>query len=506
MVGSRTLFVVLFGFGLKFYSQVGAARAPVVGWSTWCTGNKCGKDWCTSKEVISVASDMKESGLQAVGFNHILLDDCWGIRNATTQRIQADPSRFPEGMPAFVEKIHDMGFKLGVYTDMGENGCHPPFTGSFPFYHKDTLDFAAWKVDYIKFDYCNPPSQYTPAELTANMSREVANSGRDMWFHFHCDGLTFEDARCGELGQSFRVLDDHIDAWYSTLRVSKRLMQREAWWGTDTDTQGYPDPDFVFTGGQGCGGDHTAGRRCPGQSEAEYRSEFGIWAIAGGQLVFASDPRNMSKIQRQLLLNDEIIHDVFLDTSGFDTIQAITKRIPASHLKSMTKTRYRGDQDNSCRVRLQQQLDHDVSCVLDKTFGCIYVEDVAAINMWSANGCRGVFTCNGVYDIACQSSADGSYFPKNATCSCAPEPAQIWTRAIGANKSAAVLLMNPRRKPMNIGFNFEQVKGRNWDANTSLEVRDLFGRKNLGIWNGSYTALVRAHDSAMIKLSPQAEQ
>lgn len=55
---------------------------------------------------------------------------------------------------------------------------------------------------------------------------------------------------------------------------------------------------FAVTGGAGCD-DLTPGRRCPGMSDNEYRSEFSIWAIAGGQLVVSTDIRNMSDLQRQ---------------------------------------------------------------------------------------------------------------------------------------------------------------------------------------------------------------
>ena len=70
---------------------------------------------------------------------------------------------------------------------------------------------------------------------------------------------------------------------------------------TGTPGLGYPDPDFVFTGGQGCG-QHTInppGVRCPGQTKEEYRTEFALNAIASGQILFASDPRNMSRSKRK---------------------------------------------------------------------------------------------------------------------------------------------------------------------------------------------------------------
>lgn len=54
----------------------------------------------------------------------------------------------------------------------------------------------------------------------------------------------------------------------------------------------------AVTGGAGCD-DLTPGLRCPGMSDDEYRSEFSIWAVAGGQLVVSTDLRNMSALQRE---------------------------------------------------------------------------------------------------------------------------------------------------------------------------------------------------------------
>ena len=231
-------------------AKVPGRQPPVLGWNTWCTQNECGKDWCSAAEVLSVGASMKAEGLLAAGYDRLHLDDCWGIRNPTTSRIEADPTRFPQGMPRFVEQVHAMGFKLGVYTDMGAGGCHAPFTGSWPFYTQDARDFARWGIDYVKFDYCGPPAGWAAAHLTRNMSAALEASGREIWLNFHCNWLTFEDARCAEFGNSFRIAPDHIDAWWSTLKTSRALMSRHEFWGpSDGPDHGYPDPDFVFTGG-----------------------------------------------------------------------------------------------------------------------------------------------------------------------------------------------------------------------------------------------------------------
>lgn len=118
-------------------------------------------------------------------YDHILLDDCWGQRDNLTQEIIGDPHRFPEGMKAFTSKIHALGFKFGIYTDIGTAGCHHPFTGSFGHYRDDAATFKEWGIDYVKFDGCDLPHGYTAEELTCNMSQALLDTGEDFWFNFH---------------------------------------------------------------------------------------------------------------------------------------------------------------------------------------------------------------------------------------------------------------------------------------------------------------------------------
>ena len=80
-------------------------RVPLMGWNTWCTQNTCGVDWCTSVEVLDVAQTIKSNGMLDAGYDHINLDDCWGVRNNATGEIMGDPTRFPEGMEAFIGKV-----------------------------------------------------------------------------------------------------------------------------------------------------------------------------------------------------------------------------------------------------------------------------------------------------------------------------------------------------------------------------------------------------------------
>ena len=227
------------------------------------------------------------------------------------------------GMKNFIEKIHALGFKFGLYTDIGEKACHHPFTGSFPYYQQDANTFADWGVDYVKFDGCDLPAGYTPEQLTCNMSDALANTGKDIWLNFHC----WHQESCATCGNSFRkssqvcvvcamrnrlvigvsqhwrhggsvvfselydtyclfndelctvlisttvpglgVGPDHHDEWSSTSGIIDLLRdKRMPFWGPNP-TDGWPDPDFVFTGGEGCGQHSAPGQRCPGQTDDE---------------------------------------------------------------------------------------------------------------------------------------------------------------------------------------------------------------------------------------------
>jgi len=451
----------------------GKGRTPILGWNTWCTQNKCGVDWCTSAEVLDVAQSIKASGMQAVGYDHILLDDCWGVRDNKTKQIMGEPTRFPEGMPAFIAKIHALGFKFGLYTDIGEHGCHHPFTGSWPYYKEDAAAFKQWEVDYVKFDGCDRPSGYTAEDLTCQMSDILNKTGRDFWFNFHC----WHTATCATCGNSFRIGSDHHDNWGSTSSIIKVIKNRQDFWGADPD-YGWPDPDFVYTGGEGCGQHSDPGVRCPGQTNDEYITEFSIWAIGGGQIVISSDPRNMTAFQKQVWFNTELL-DVYNDTSGFRSIKIVETQLPNQY-------------PDICKVSVTKQIS-TTTCTVNETYGCYNTNQ----SMWVAKGCRAIFSCDGINGIDCESNNRAF-----VVCKCTtppPKPAEAWLRSL-KDGGAAVALYNPNSLRQPITMHFSDVPDRQWNDNTKLHVRDIWMHKDLGIFTGNFTANVSTHGTVVVKL------
>jgi alpha-galactosidase len=72
----------------------GLARTPPMGWSSW---NKIGCN--VSEDAIKKAVDaMVRTGMKDVGYQYIVIDDCWQISRDEQGNILAD--RMPGGRPA----------------------------------------------------------------------------------------------------------------------------------------------------------------------------------------------------------------------------------------------------------------------------------------------------------------------------------------------------------------------------------------------------------------------
>ena len=77
--------------------------------------------------VKSVVAYMKNSGLQAIGWDHINVDEGWMIgRDGVSLAPIADAHAFPEGMDGLGKIVHGQGFQYGLYTSRGVTQCSRP--------------------------------------------------------------------------------------------------------------------------------------------------------------------------------------------------------------------------------------------------------------------------------------------------------------------------------------------------------------------------------------------
>ena len=138
----------------------GLARTPPMGWMSWerfrCNTD-CASDPenCISEKLfLNMAAAMKKHGLDKVGYEYIIIDDCWlDHKRDANGRLQPDATRFPSGIKSLAGKIHSMGLKFGIYEDYGNFTCggYPGILGHL---EEDAQTFADWDVDYIKVDGC----------------------------------------------------------------------------------------------------------------------------------------------------------------------------------------------------------------------------------------------------------------------------------------------------------------------------------------------------------------
>lgn len=71
-----------------------------------------------------MADALISSGMQDAGYKYIVLDDAWMARKRDAEgNLVADPKKFPSGMKALGDYLHEKGFKFGIYNCAGNKTC-----------------------------------------------------------------------------------------------------------------------------------------------------------------------------------------------------------------------------------------------------------------------------------------------------------------------------------------------------------------------------------------------
>ncbi|KAK0225861.1 glycoside hydrolase [Armillaria fumosa] len=143
-------------------------KTPALGWNTW---NAYGCDISEAK-VLAAANSFIDLGLADVGYEYINIDDCWSktTRNSTTHRIIPDSTKFPNGISGVANQVHALGLKIGIYSDAGTATC-AGFPGSLGMETIDAATFNEWAIDYLKYDNCNVPANWSDSGASAKFSR-----------------------------------------------------------------------------------------------------------------------------------------------------------------------------------------------------------------------------------------------------------------------------------------------------------------------------------------------
>jgi len=268
------------------------APTPPMGWNSW---NRFGCN-VSERVVLGAADALVKTGLKAAGYRYVVIDDCWQIKRDAAGEIVADPARFPSGIRALADAVHARGLKLGIYSDAGTMTCAKR-PGSKGHEVDDARAYAAWGVDYLKYDWCNTEGQDT-REAYGTMSRALRATGRPMILSICEWGTTRPWLWAPGIGQLWRATGDIQDCWDCG----------NSWGGMgvvhiiDLMAELYPfsgpghwnDPDMLEVGNRGL-------------TLAESRSHFSFWALFAAPLMAGNDLQTMSADIREILTNREVI-------------------------------------------------------------------------------------------------------------------------------------------------------------------------------------------------------
>lgn len=308
-------------------SYNGLALTPPMGWSDWYVDG-CGVD---ASDMTSAASELGTTGLQALGYDFVNVDDCWMsdsnglVPNATT---------FPGGISGLAATIHSDGLKLGIYQSAGTNTCsqEPAGGGQFPglypsngnyasAYQKAANTFASWGVDFLKLDYCKVPSGVTPESLYQAMSTALVGDSpsrpivysqelpiqyaTDVEASPPTDVAEYDDDiyESSTMSNMWRVASDEtssfqaavIDHFEQDLSLSQ-YAHPGSWNDLDMLTIGNPTKE-------------------PGWTQAQQQAEMSIWSEMASPLIISTNLSSISAAALQVLSNKQVI-DVDQDPLG----------------------------------------------------------------------------------------------------------------------------------------------------------------------------------------------
>ena len=276
----------------------GLALTPPMGWNSW---NKFACN--VSEDLIKGTADaMVKSAMKDAGYEYIVIDDCWQVSRDVNSNIVADPQRFPHGMKAVGDYIHSVGLKFGIYSDAGSKTCQGR-PGGLGHEYQDAIQYAAWGVDYLKYDWCNTTTQDAKASY-ANIRAALDASGRSIVLSI-CEWGTAKPWLWGKEvgGNLWRSTGDISDKWEGSTKwpdgsccSNGMLVNLDLQVGLASyaGPGHWNDPDMLEVGNGG-------------MTDTEYRSHFSLWSILAAPLIAGNDLRNMRPEIQNILTNKEVI-------------------------------------------------------------------------------------------------------------------------------------------------------------------------------------------------------
>ncbi|MBM3762791.1 MAG: glycoside hydrolase family 27 protein [Acidobacteria bacterium] len=273
---------------LKPVPRFKLAQTPPMGWNSW---NKFRAN-VSDKLIRETVDAMISSGMRDAGYIYVNIDDGWQSPQRDDKGILQPNSNFPD-MRSLANYVHAKGMKLGIYSSPGPTTCGG-FLGSYGHEDIDAKTWAAWGIDYLKYDWCSASRVWKDEDMQAvyqRMGEALQKAGRPMVYAL----CQFGRAKVTEWGTQvgahlWRTTFDIRDSWDSMSAIG--FAQSDL--ASASGPASFNDPDMLEVGNGG-------------MNQAESKTHFSLWAMIPSPLLAGHDVRAMTLQIREILLHQEVI-------------------------------------------------------------------------------------------------------------------------------------------------------------------------------------------------------
>jgi alpha-galactosidase len=240
-------------------------------------------------------------------------------------------------MKALGDYLHGKGLKFGIYEAPLDKTCgqyfgsYPGATGSGGHETQDARQFAAWGVDYLKYDWCSPTGSINDQVTVFSRMRDaLAATGRPIVYSINSNSVhakTGPQRNWGDVANLWRTTEDIQNMWNGG-QTNNYPMGVQNIVDVTVPLAGYAgpghfnDPDMLEVGRGG------------GMNDTEMRSHFALWAMLAAPLLAGNDIRSMSAATKAILGNRNLIA-IDQDSLGLQATQVSndgTRRVLAKRL------------------------------------------------------------------------------------------------------------------------------------------------------------------------------
>jgi alpha-galactosidase len=244
---------------------------------------------------------MVSSGMKDAGYLYVNIDDTWQGERDAQGNIQAN-SKFPD-MKVLADYVHSKGLKIGIYSSPGSKTC-AKYEGSYGHEAQDAKTYAAWGIDYLKYDLCsfrqnmmaeapNDPQKANQMMKDAykKMQQALLATGRPIVYSFCQYGWDAVWEWGPSLGANLWRTTGDINATYDRMTLigfSQAGLSKYAGPGH------WNDPDMLEVGN---------GKLKPDEN----RTHMSLWVLLAAPLLAGNDLAQMPPETLAILTNREVI-------------------------------------------------------------------------------------------------------------------------------------------------------------------------------------------------------